>query len=217
MHKITGNDLNSIHAEFVADPVGYREQFWSAARTYVERCCYRVPIEFKADLVQDIVVEVMTHIDRFIPGTNFQKWLSAIIRNLRADSFRVNLYEVRETPFSQLGMWEEDGDYVEFEPSDIDCSASDDDTEPMRSNSQRLIAAEAKLDAVRSYLKKPADIKLFDLLRSGLSLSQAAMRMGTTYSAVQRRFARWKQKLNGKCLTASDSEIEIVENKKRAA
>ena len=123
MPKITAKDLNRIHAEYAADPAGQEETFWSAVHNYVGRCCYSVPAEFKSDLVQDIVLEVMAHISRFRPGTNFQKWLSAVIRNLRADSFRVNLYEVREVPFSQLGAWDDDGGYAEFEPSTLDCTA----------------------------------------------------------------------------------------------
>jgi len=217
MPKITAKDLNRIYAQYAADPAGQEETFWSAVHNYVERCCYSVPAEFKSDLVQDIVLEVMTHISRFKPGTNFQKWLSAVIRNLRADSFRVNLYEVREVPFSQLGAWDDDGGYAEFEPSTLDCTADEEDEESALSSSERIITAAARLDAVRANLKKPVDLQLFDLLRSGLSLAQAAMRMGTTYSAVQRRFARWKEKLAGKCLMASVSEIEIVESQKRAA
>jgi len=217
MPKITAKDLNRIHTEYAADPAGQEETFWSAVHNYVGRCCYSVPAEFKSDLVQDIVLEVMTHIGRFRPGTNFQKWLSAVIRNLRADSFRVNLYEVREIPFSQLGAWDDDGGYAEFEPSTLECTADDEGEESTLSSSERIITATARLNAVRANLKKPADLRLFDLLRSGLSLAQAAMRMSTTYSAVQRRFARWKEKLAGKCLIASDSEIEIVESQKRAA
>lgn len=217
MPKITGNALNRIHEEFAADPVGQMDRFWSAVRDYVQRCCYRVPEEFKTVLVQDILFEVFTNIDRFKLGTNFQKWLSAIIRNLRADSFRVNLYECREIPFSQLGSWQEDGTYAEFEPSTLDGSADEEDISAMDSEPERLTRAASKLDAIRNALKKPADLELFDLLRSGLSLRQAAMRLGITYSAVQRRFARWKEKLARKCLMASDSEIEMVESQKRAA
>ena len=73
MPKITAKHLNRIHAEYAADPAGQEETFWSAVHNYVERCCYSVPAEFKSDLVQDIVLEVMTHISRFRPGTNFQK------------------------------------------------------------------------------------------------------------------------------------------------
>jgi RNA polymerase sigma factor (sigma-70 family) len=215
--KITGNDLNRIHTEFVADPVGQTDRFWSAVRDYVQRCCYLVPDALKMALIQDILFEVFTHIDKFKLGTNFQKWLSAIVRNLRADSFRVNLYEFREIPFSQLGAWEEDGTYAEFEPSTLDGSADEEDIRAIDSESERLTRAIAKLDAIRVVLKKPADRELFDLLRSGLSLRQAAMRLGIKYSAVQRRFARWKEKLVGKCLMASDCEIETVESQKRAA
>lgn len=217
MPRISARNLNRIHSDFVADPVAHKEQFWTSVRNYVERACYIVPARFKEDLVQDIILEVMTDLGRYKPGTNFQKWLSAVIRNLRADSFKANIYECPETPVSQLGTWGEDGSYAEFEPSALESADSAEDQEHMQSESERITCAAAKLDAVRAMLKKPADLRLFDLLRSGLSLAQAAMRMGTKYSAVQRRFARWKIKLAGKCLIASESEIEIVESQKRAA
>jgi len=217
MPKISARDLNRIHADFVADPLGCNEQFWNAVRIYAERACYIVPARFKEDLVQDIVLEVMTDLGRYKPGTNFQKWLSAVIRNLRADSFKANKYKCPETPVSQLGTWDEDGSYAEFEPSALESADNAEDEEHLQSESERITCAATMLDAVRANLTKQADLRLFDLLRSGLSLAQAAMRMGTTYSAVQRRFARWKQKLNGKCLMVSDSEIEIVETQKKAA
>ena len=217
MPKITGSVLNRLHEEYVKNPVEQTDRFWAAVHNYVQQCCYRVPDEFKTALVQDILFEVFTHIDRFTLGTNFQKWVSAIIRNLRADSFRVNLYERREIPFSQLGRWQEDGTYAEFEPSTVDCSDGAENVEDFESESERFTVAAVKLDAVRAILKKPADLQLFDLLRSGLSLAQAAMRMGITYSAAQRRFARWKVKLAGKCLPTSNSGIEIVDHRKKAA
>lgn len=213
----SADNLNRLHRDFAADPVGYSETFWSVVRLYIDRCCYLVPERFKQDLVQDIVVEVMTHLHRFKPGTDFQKWLSAIVRNLRADSIRVNLYERRETPFSQLGAWDEDGGYAEFELPGEDCPDNDADEIAEPSEAERVAVASARLDAVRAQLKKRADLELFDLLRSGLSLAQAAMRMGTTYSAVQRRFARWKKKLNRECLTVSDRQIEIVDRQEIAA
>lgn len=213
----TADNLNRIHADFTADPVGNGEQFWSTVCSFIDRCCRYVPERLKEDLVQDISVEVMTHMDRFRTGTNFQKWLSAIIRNLRADCFRIGVYQCREKPFSQLGTWNDDGTYAEFElPGENHASIDADEmTEP--SEAKRIAVAMARLDAIRAQLKKPADLQLLDLLRSGLSLAQAAMRMGTTYSAVQRRFARWKWKLNRNCLPASNCQIEIVDAKKRAA
>jgi len=217
MPKITANDLNRIHSEYVADPAGLEETFWSAVHNYVARCCYRVPVEFKCDLIQDISLAVVTHISSFRPGTNFQKWLSAVIRNIRADSYRVNLYEVREVPFSQLGAWDDDGGYAEFEPSTLESTDGVDDAKCVQSDSERITCAVANLDAVRAGLKKPADLRLFDCLRSGLSLAQAAMRIEITYSAAQRRFARWKLKFNGKCLIAPNLEIEIVAGRKMAA
>lgn len=209
--------LNCIHADFVADPVGNREQFWSAVCSFISRCCRNVPERLKEDLVQDISIEVMTNMDRFKPGTNFQKWLSAIIRNLRADCFRIGVYQCREKPFSQLGAWNDDGTYSEFELSGVNHDSIDKDEMDEPSEAQRIAVATARLDSIRAQLKKPADLQLFDLLRSGLSLAQAAMRMGTTYSAVQRRFARWKTKLNRKCLPVSNRQIEVIEGKKRAA
>jgi RNA polymerase sigma factor (sigma-70 family) len=217
MPKISARDLNRIHANFVADPVVHKEQFWTSVRIYVDRACYIVPARFKEDLVQDIILEVITDLGRYKPGTNFQKWLSAVIRNLRADSFKANIYECPETPVSQLGTWDEEGGYAEFEPSSLEPADGAEDEKYMQSDSERITRASAKLDAVRANLTKHADLQLFDLLRSGLSLAQAAMRMSTTYSAVQRRFARWKVKLAGKCLIASELEIETVESRKMAA
>ncbi|MDR3749138.1 MAG: sigma-70 family RNA polymerase sigma factor [Acidobacteriota bacterium] len=217
MPKIGARDLNRTHADYVADPVTHKERFWTSVRNYVERACYIVPARFKEDLVHDIILEVMTDLGRYKPGTNFQKWLSAVIRNLRADSFKANIYECPEKPVSQLGTWDEDGSYAEFEPSALESADSAEDRELLQSESERIACASAKLDAVRANLTKHADLQLFDLLRSGLSLAQAAMRMGASYSAVQRRFARWKIKLAGKCLTAPELEIETVESRKMAA
>jgi len=217
MPKISARDLNRIHADFVADPVAHKEQFWTAVRIYVERACYIVPARFKDDLVQDIILEVMTDLGRYKSGTNFQKWLSAVIRNLRADSFKANVYECPEIPVSQLGTWDEEGGYAEFELSSLEPADGAEDEKYLQSDSERIACASAKLDVVRAVLKKPADLRLFDCLRSGLSLAQAAMRMEISYSAAQRRFARWKLKFAGNCLMASELEIETVESRKMAA
>ena len=119
MPKISARNLNRIHADFVADPVVHKEQFWDLCSELASSAPAIVPARFKEDLIQDIILEVMRDLGKYKPGTNFQKWLSAVIRNLRADSFKANIYECPETPVSQLGIWDEDGGYAEFELSSL--------------------------------------------------------------------------------------------------
>jgi RNA polymerase sigma factor (sigma-70 family) len=158
--------------------------------------------------VQDIVIEIMTHLDRFKPGTDFQKWVSAIIRNMRADCFTNNVYSAREVPVSQFGRWTDDGDFVEFEATAIDAQ----DTEDVFPD-EHDAHLHSTLDALRTGVCDGTDRQVFDLLRIGMNLAQVAMRLGISHDAARQRFSRLKKKLGKAVTPASLAEIETIEAK----
>jgi DNA-directed RNA polymerase specialized sigma24 family protein len=214
--KVTSEQLNRLHALFVEDPEGQNDAFWSALRNYVERCLYVVTPRWKDDLVQDITVAIIGQMDRFRPGADFQKYVSGIIRNMRARRFR-DIYSNRTLSFSQLGQYNEEGEFTEYDPSELDFDNDVEDDLEFLDPGRHARMTTVKLDAIRGQLKKPADIRLFDLLRSGLSLEQAAMRMGATYSAVQSRFFRMREKFAGKCLIDAEFGNELSSDEQKAA
>ena len=113
MAKLNSSDINRIYAAYKADPLGQADPFGAAALNWVSRCCYNVPEWLRNDLIQDVVLEVLTKVDTVQPRLTFVKWLNGVVYNMRAACFRMNKYECVEIPFSQLGKEDEDGDYVE--------------------------------------------------------------------------------------------------------
>ena len=194
MSKITAHQLNAHYAEFVADPIGSADPFWTALRAWVIRCSYSVPAALKADLWQDCMVSIMESLSTFKPGCDFTKWANGIIRNERCDNYR-RLYANPETSISQMGTWEEDGSHLEFDPAQLLEKLDDDD---MTLDEEREAAASVKLDSIRNSLKKPADIALFDILRAGKSMRDAADILGQPYRTVQTRLHSWQKKVEAK-------------------
>jgi RNA polymerase sigma factor (sigma-70 family) len=196
MPKLTHADLNRLHAEFVADPNGKADRFWSAVRDWVVRCDYLMPPSHKQDLVQDTIVELMTHLDRFKPGLDFVNWANAIIRNMRMDCFSDHFYDREEVSFCELASTNDEGEVAEYDPgTDIDGVDDPDDWAP---KGDREDAAVVKLYSVRAGLKKQADIDLFDLLREGKSMSEVAGIIGQPFRTVQSRFHAMKKKVERK-------------------
>jgi len=214
--KVTSEELNRLHALFTADPEGQNDEFWLALRNYVARANYIVSPRWKEDLVQDIMITIMGQMDRFRPGANFQKYVSGIIRNMRGQRFR-DIYSNQLLSFSQLGQYDEEGEFTEYDPSELDFDNDAEEDLEFLDPGQHARMTAAKLDAIRGQLKSVADIQLFDLLRSGLSLEQAALRLGSTYSAIQRRFHRMKENVMEKCLIVVESANEINRGVQKAA
>jgi RNA polymerase sigma factor (sigma-70 family) len=209
MAKLTAADINELHAAYVADPSREADHFWSAVLDWVIRCDYIVPSSHKDDLVQNTIVALMTNLDRFKPGTDFVKWMNAIIRNKRMDCFSDNFYDRDEVSFCELAQVNEEGEVVEFDPSTI--IDGKDDPSDMMPKGDREDAATTSLDSLRANFKKQADRDLLDLLRSGCSLQEAADAMGGSYGTIQRRFARWKNKVRRNVSDLRNLEIVITE------
>ena len=187
MRRVTAIQLNTHFAAFTDDPTGSADTFWEVLRAYVSWCSFSVPEWLRDDLIQDVTLEVMTHLEGFKEGSNFAKWTNSILHNMRSDRFRTHKYENPETPFSQLAIDDGDGGHTEFEPSTT-TEPSDEADIPEQGEAEAV----KKLDELRSGFKKQADRDLFDLLRTGKSLHDAADILHQPYKTIQRRFCRWK-------------------------
>jgi len=191
LNRVTAASIDELYVKFTADRDGMAGQFWPAVSAYASWCCFSVPEWLREDLVSDIVVAAMTRIDAIKLKVSFAKWLNGMICNMRAERFRTEKYQCQETPFSQLAIADEEGKFTDYEPSD---AANPSDATDLITPEARAKAATNKLDELRISFKKPEDLVLFDLLRGGATLTDAADQMGQSYAAVQRRFARWKNK-----------------------
>ena len=194
MRRVSASQLDALYSTFDADPAKQADAFWSACRAYILWCCYSVPEWLQGDLVQDITIAAITGLEDHKPAVSFSKWLNGIIFNMRAERYRTHKYQNPETPFSQLATEQEDGTFEEFQPSSL-MEAADDESD-LALPEERETSATAKLDELRVSFKKQADRDLFDLLRTGRSLEEAAKELGQSYSAVQSRFVRWKNKVD---------------------
>jgi RNA polymerase sigma factor (sigma-70 family) len=194
LHKLTAADINRLYAAFISDPIAQADPFWSALRDWAFRCSYSIPAALKDDLVQNILVSILESLPTFKPGCDFTKWANGVIRNERFDAYR-RLYASQDEPISQMGSWQEDGSFIEFDPAEWLERLDDAD---MVLDEEREAAASVKLDSIRASLKKPADLALFDILRAGKSMRDAADILGQPYRTVQTRLRSWQKKVESK-------------------
>ena len=188
MRRVTAEQLDAAYEG------AHDDAFWAVVDDYVRYCCYSVPEYLRDDLIQDVEMAVFTAIGRTAIG-RFSRWLNGIIFNLRGSAYRERKYRNPEILESQHGEWRDDGEQVTWTPYDIselstDLGAVDSDDHPDEHDRSVALA----LDAVRASLVLPKDIQLFDLVKSGRSLRQAALAMQQTYDATRKRWLRLREK-----------------------
>ena len=169
MRRVTAIQLNAAHEAFLLDPEN--PSFWQTCTDYVSYVSFSVPVQFRSDFVQSVMLELFRCLDRFRKGSSFSKWTNAVIKNMRADSFKL---AYREKEVITTGI-----DLPEDHP---------DPDQPIDERDVRH-----QLDALHATLKQPQAI-LFDLLRQGQSLHQAASILEQPYRTVLARWQRIKAK-----------------------
>jgi len=212
MAKHTAGELNQLYALFAADP-NKAGRFWPALRAYVVRCAYSIPSAIKEDVTQNTLVSILTSLPSFRPGADFVRWVNGICRHERANGYRA-LYNDSTVSISQLGAWQEDGSFTAFDPAELLDQLDESD---ILGPEGRALKATQELNTVRASFKVQVDRDLFDLLRSGKTLTQAALSTGQSYAAIQRRFARWKNKDVAACLMSPCFHERNTVKRKQAA
>ena len=167
MRRVTAIQLNEAHEAFLIDPEN--QVFWKILTDYVAYCSYSVPSHLRADFVQSVVLEIFKSMGGFRAGSNFAKFVNALIRNTRADSYKAG---AREKEVIVMGE-----DLLE------------DHDDPDVPVDQREVRHQ--LDAMHATLKQPQAL-LFNLLRQGHSLHQAASILEQPYRTVLARWQRLK-------------------------
>jgi RNA polymerase sigma-70 factor, ECF subfamily len=126
--------------------------------------------DYAEDLVQDTLLQALTHLDSFQPGTNLAAWLATILRNRFRDQYRRRQREVEDT----------DGNYAGTLKSQPEQSARIDFSE--------FRAALAKLPPEQRHA-------LILVGTSGFSYNDAAARSGCAAGTLKSRVHRARARL----------------------
>jgi RNA polymerase sigma factor (sigma-70 family) len=196
---LTGRgDLSSRLNAMYADPGRDELAFWKLLRSYVSRVCNAlVDQQSLDDLTQDALIQIFKSMPKFRPdpehnGTSFSRWVVGICKRRALDLVRAR-YRDRHVPASQFSLRKdhEDG----FEPFDV--TTLEAKITPERYfetlDSELLPARVASaLDRLRGWLAAK-HWPLFDLLRSGVRVSDAARRLHIKPNTAYARVKAWQK------------------------
>jgi RNA polymerase sigma factor (sigma-70 family) len=129
--------------------------------------------EDRADLIQDMTVQLWRSFDRFDGSTRFSTWMYRIAMNVAISFYRSERRRIRDT--------------VPVEECGVDIAAADDVSESASGNVRMLHQLIAQLDEL--------DRALILLYLDGYAQEEIAGVIGITASNVSTRIGRLKQRL----------------------